>query len=408
MIDSCRLCGSRHLKKVLSLGLLELTGIFPKDKKRQITKGELGLVLCVGDGACGLLQLSENFDLNEMFGADYGYRSGLNASMLQHLGARVEKVKRLLALNSNDLILDIGSNDGSTLGFYGDAFTNLVGIDPSAHKFQQYYPKNARWCADFFSAEVFKNKLGLDKARVVTSFSMLYDVPSPLDFVKDLKEILADDGVWVFEQSYMPSMLETNGYDTICHEHLEYFSLQVVEWICQQVNFKIIDIEFNDVNGGSFAVSVSHQHATFQKYETQTLIKREKEQGIGIGERVYFDFNHRIQVEKDKLLTLLRKLKSEGRRVYGLGASTKGNVTLQYSGIDANLIEGVFEVNPDKFGAYTPGSLLPIISEERLDEINPDYLLVLPWHFKKFFLRSETLKGRKLIFPLPNVHIVEI
>jgi cyclopropane fatty-acyl-phospholipid synthase-like methyltransferase len=328
--------------------------------------------------------------------------------MLKHLANRVAKVKQLLPLQANDVILDIGSNDGSTLGFYGETFNNLIGIDPSAKKFQQYYPKNARWCDDFFSAKVFREKLGLNKARVVTSFSMFYDLPSPLDFVREVKEILADDGVWVFEQSYMPTMLETNSYDTVCHEHLEYYSLQVIEWICQQVGFKIIDIEFNDVNGGSFAVTVSHQHADFPKYDTQALIQKEREQGIGVDERAYQAFHQRIQVEKNNLLKLLGQLKADGKRVYGLGASTKGNVTLQYSGIDESLLEGVFEVNPDKFGAYTPGSLIPIVSEDLLDEIKPDYLLVLPWHFKQFFLKSEKLKGRELIFPLPEVHIVKV
>jgi hypothetical protein len=226
--------------------------------------------------------------------------------------------------------------------------------------------------------------------------------------VREVKEILADDGVWVFEQSYMPTMLETNSYDTVCHEHLEYYSLQVIEWICQQVGFKIIDIEFNDVNGGSFAVTVSHQHADFPKYDTQALIQKEREQGIGVDERAYQAFHQRIQVEKNNLLKLLGQLKADGKRVYGLGASTKGNVTLQYSGIDESLLEGVFEVNPDKFGAYTPGSLIPIVSEDLLDEIKPDYLLVLPWHFKQFFLKSEKLKGRELIFPLPEVHIVKV
>ena len=254
-LTHCRICGNSNLVRVLDLGEQTLTGVFPKSLGQQITRGPLQLVKCVGDTeTCGLLQLAHSYDLAEMYGDNYGYRSGLNASMVKHLQAKVERILAKVDLSGHPIVLDIGSNDGTTLGFYPSSQCQRVGMDPTAQKFRQYYPVDVEAIADFFSATRFLQSFPNRKARVITSFSMFYDLEEPMSFVREVAQILDDKGVWVFEQSYMPLMLETNSYDTACHEHLEYYSLKQVAWMLRRANMKIVDVEFNRVNGGSFSV----------------------------------------------------------------------------------------------------------------------------------------------------------
>ena len=222
-ITKCRVCGNTNLKVVLDLGDQYLTGTFPRSNDGiDISKGPLQLVKCHGaTNVCGLLQLAHNFDLGEMYGSNYGYRSGLNYRMVEHLMRKVESIRKLVDLNPEDLVVDIGSNDGTTLGFYPENLT-LVGIDPTAAKFREYYKRHIKVVPDFFRARQLTKLHQTKKAKIITSFAMFYDLEAPLDFVQQIQEVLHADGVWVFEQSYLPLMLETNAYDTVCHEHLEY------------------------------------------------------------------------------------------------------------------------------------------------------------------------------------------
>jgi NDP-4-keto-2,6-dideoxyhexose 3-C-methyltransferase len=404
-IDKCRICGNSHLIKVLDLGEQTLTGVFPKQRNQTITRGPLQLVKCVGDEhACGLLQLAHSYDLDEMYGDNYGYRSGLNASMVAHLNAKVARILTKVDLSNQPLVLDIGSNDGTTLRAYPENSCTLVGMDPTAGKFKQYYPARANVITDFFSASRFFQDFPNRKARVVTSFSMLYDLEAPLTFVQEVAQILEKDGVWVFEQSYMPLMLETNSYDTGCHEHLEYYALKQIVWMLDRCQLKIVDVEFNGVNGGSFSVMATRKDSTLPVYsELAQLLDKEKYlDDMG----TYLAFEKRVVSSKASLLAFIAKAKSEGKRVAALGASTKGNVLLQYCGLTANELESVGEVNPDKFGTWTPGSLIPIIDEKLLLADEPDYLIVLPWHFKPFFEQKYQLKKAKLVFPLPDLHVL--
>ena len=408
-IDKCRICGNSNLVPVMSLGEQALTGVFPRTRGEIITAGPVDLVQCIGDGACGLVQLSQSYDLSEMYGMNYGYRSGLNSSMVKHLQSKVKKILNLNLLQKGDLVIDIGSNDATTLKFYPQNDYQLTGIDPTGIKFSDYYPKEIKLIPDFFSSEVVKKFLGSKKAKVITSFSMFYDLEEPILFAKEIEASLDDEGIWVFEQSYLPSMIRTNSFDTICHEHLEFYALKQIMWIAKEAGLKVIDVEFNDVNGGSFSVTAAKKNSSHQP--NLALINRvlEDEVGLGLGTTKAFD-DFKIQVEQCKkdLLDFLIKAKQEGKRVCGLGASTKGNVLLQYCGIDEELLTSIGEVNEDKFGSFTPGTYIPLVPETDLLNSDPDYLLVLPWHFRSFFESLESMSGRVLVFPLPNLEIVKL
>lgn len=401
-VEKCRICGNKHLERVLDLGEQMLTGVFPREKGAKVTTGPLRLVKCVGgDKTCGLLQMEHSYDLGEMYGENYGYRSGLNASMVAHLHNKVKKILGQVELHEGDLVIDIGSNDSTTLQAYPTSGPILVGIDPTGVKFRNYYPPRIQLIPDFFASSLVKERFLGKKAKVITSFSMFYDLESPMAFMREIHDVLADDGIWVFEQSYMPTMLDMNSYDTVCHEHLEYYALRQIKWMADRVGFKILDVEFNDVNGGSFSVTVSKAGGDIGTTPSvQKILDEEREKGLDTL-APYEAFAERVAKTKRDLLQFIDGAHAEGKTVAALGASTKGNVLLQYCGLTKKEITFVGEVNAEKFGRYTPGTWIPIIPEEELLAKNPDYLIVLPWHFRKFFEKNTVFTKRKLVFPLP-------
>lgn len=408
-VSSCRICGNKNLQCILDLGSQSLTGVFPKNKDPlAITSGPLRLVKCLGENVCGLVQLEHSYDLGEMYGLNYGYRSGLNQSMVTHLRNKVDGICRSVALNPGDLVLDIGSNDSTTLQCYPNKGLHLVGIDPTGVKFSTYYPAHINLIPDFFSANLVRQKFPNMKAKIVTSFSMFYDLEDPTDFMQQVFEILDDDGVWVFEQSYLPAMLATNSFDTVCHEHLEFYTLKQIKWMADRVGFNIIDVEFNDINGGSFSVTVAKQKGKAEiNSKVQKILDQEIDLGLD-GLKPFEDFAVRANNARKELLQLIEGIHERGQTICAIGASTKGNVLLQYYGLSDKQIPIVGEVNVEKYGCYTPGSWIPIGKEEDVLLKNPDYLLILPWHFRKFFIENPNFAGKKLIFPLPEVRIVEI
>lgn len=408
-VEKCRICGGTNLVRVLDLGEQMLTGVFPREKGGNVTVGPLHLVKCVGgDDACGLLQMEHSYDLGEMYGENYGYRSGLNASMVEHLNDKVKRILGLVELRKGDLVIDIGSNDSTTLQAYPPSGPVLVGVDPTGVKFHSYYPPHIQLIPDFFSSALVKERFPGQKAKVVTSFSMFYDLEDPMGFMRQVYDVLADDGVWVFEQSYMPTMLDTNSYDTVCHEHLEFYALRQIKWMADRVGFKILDVEFNDINGGSFSVTVSKSHGNSTVAPAvQKILDDETAKGLDTL-LPYQEFAERVVQTKRDLLKFIETAHVEGKTVAVLGASTKGNVLLQYCGLTTKEVEYVGEVNPEKFGCYTPGTWIPIIPEQELLANKPDYMIVLPWHFKKFFITNKKLSGMNLVFPLPEVEVVKI
>lgn len=405
VLTACRICGNTNLVQILDLGAQALTGAFPRPPQIDVAVSPLVLVKCHGEGpdACGLVQLAHAYDLALMYGEGYGYRSSLNRSMVKHLSAKVDALRALRPVKAGDVVLDIGSNDGTTLGHYPAELTR-IGIDPTAAKFASYYKPGIQVAAEFFTAAAFERIANGKKASIVTSIAMFYDLPAPLDFVRDVAQVLTDDGIWHFEQSYLPLMLETNSYDTVCHEHLEYYGLRQIQWMTRRAGLKIIDVQLNDVNGGSFAVTVA-------KGEGDAPIVAEmlaKEAALATL-APYEEFAARAERHKKELPALLAKLKAEGKKVFGLGASTKGNVVLQYCGITSDLLPAIAEVNADKFGCVTPGTLIPIISEEEARAQKPDVFFVLPWHFREAFIEREKpflAGGGRLLFALPQLETV--
>ncbi len=406
-IDKCRMSGSKNLVSVLNLGHQVLTGVFPKSASEQITSGPLELVWCP-DG--GLLQLRHSYDPGEMYGLNYGYRSGLNQSMVNHLTEKVRFLELLADLKPGDRVVDIGSNDATTLKAYKTSGIKRIGIDPTGTKFAQYYTDDIKLIPDFFSASFYRS-IETQPARIVTSIAMFYDLDSPVEFAKQIESILADDGIWHFEQSYMPSMLRMNSYDTICHEHLEYYSLGVVKNILEKAGLKIVDVVMNAINGGSFAVTAAkagNRSITQNLAVIDWLLEQEHRMGLNTP-RPYRDFEERVFRHRDDLTRLIRALNADGKKILGYGASTKGNVVLQFCGLTNKDIPAIAEVNPEKFGCFTPGTHIPIIPEQEARAMKPDYFLVLPWHFKDGILRREKVyltNGGKMIFPFPEIEIV--
>ncbi len=405
-LSRCRVCASQELLSVLDLGEHALTGVFPQSVTETVTTGPLELLWC---RECGLVQLAHSYDPAEMYGGNYGYRSGLNASMRQHLLRKARGLEALVDLRPEDTVLDIGSNDGTLLGSYAIDGIRRLGIDPTAARFLEFYPENSEVLADFFSVKAYRS-LSDTPARVITSVAMFYDLERPADFARDVAACLAEDGVWHFEQSYMPSMLRLTSYDTVCHEHLEYYSLEVISRILAEAGLDLIDVRFNSVNGGSFAVTAAPSGSSRSRQDVLVDWLMRQEERLGLRTPGPFrEFEERVFRHRNDFVDLVRTLRGSGASVMGYGASTKGNVLLQFCGFTPDDISAIGEVNEEKFGRVTPGTGIPILPEQEVRDANPDYLIVFPWHFREGIVERESeylRNGGRMIFPLPEIEIV--
>lgn len=413
-IKKCRICGNDKLITIMDLGEQELSGKFPKCNEADPPRAPLTLVKCDdinNPDACGLVQLKHSSEPEEMYVGGYGYLSGMNQTMTMHLKDVVERIERLVKLNPGDLVLDIGSNDGTLLKSYTVNKIKRIGIDPGGEQYRQYYPPEIDLITDFFPTTALKTFYSNQKAKVITSIAMFYDLERPMDFVKNIKEHLHTNGIWVLEQSYLPSMLESNAFDTICHEHLEYYALKQIEWMLNKNDLKVIHVETNLVNGGSFKVYVAHAGAIYPIEKDTINNMRNYETSLNLDtQEPYKSFKNRVDTIKSDLTTFLKQEKENGKIIYAYGASTKGNVLLNYFKLDKTIITAAAEKNDKKWGCMTPGTHIPIISEESARKALPDYLLVLPWHFKDEFIQREgnyLQEGGKFIFPLPSFIVVD-
>ena len=391
---------------VLDLGTIALTGVFPPDSTVDVERTPVRVGICAD---CGLAQLLDSYSLESLYGENYGYRSGLNLTMVRHLERISNRLSQEVELTTGDTVLDIGANDGTLLASYKVSGLERIGIDPTIKKFSEFYAPEIRQVADFFSASQY-SKVTINKARIVTSIAMFYDLEDPVGFAKDICSVLALDGVWYFEQSYMPWMLRSGAYDTICQEHLEYYSLTTIKEILRRSGLKIIDATTNAVNGGSISVTAARVDSPIQERTeiVNWLLNQEEKLGVNTAEG-WENFSVNVARRQNELLELLTKLKEQGKLVVGLGASTKGNVLLQTTGITQELLPMVGDVNPSKFGCFLPGTGIPICSEEEALALNPDYLLILPWHFRETFmikLERYLSNGGRIIFPLPDIEVV--
>lgn len=393
MIDQCRLCGGQ-VKEVLTLGDMAYTGRFPKPGE-EVPHGELGLALCVGK--CGLVQLTNSFDRSQMYGSTYGYRSGLNQAMADHLLALGVSLQFIRPLTPEDVVLDIGSSDGTLLG-YMPKWVEKIGVDPSAQKFSHLYPEGVDLIVDFFPTITLDLKLQGRKAAIISTIAMFYDLEDPLAFVQSIVDRLAPDGIWHTEQSYLSSMLRFNAFDTICHEHIEYYSLKQMDYIATQAGLKVINFYLNDINGGSFGVTFAHKDSAYPESSEFTRRLAIERTLMLDDPQLYASFKETIDWQGKILKAELSKLDG----LWGFGASTKGNVLLQYYGIGTETLQAIYDINPDKEGCVTPGTNIPITCGH---EGAKNYL-VLPWHFRESILNNWSRFPGKFVFPLPRVEVI--
>jgi hypothetical protein len=360
--------------------------------------------------ACGLIQTRHTVPGSILY-SSYWYRSGINRTMTENLHGIAQGIESIVSLEPGDLVVDIGCNDGTLLDGYQSPGLRYIGFDPSDVG-RYAVEKGYEVVRDFYSAEGLRRRRPDQRAKAITSIAMFYDLENPRATVADVAAALADGGIWVMELHYLPAMLEANAFDAIVHEHLEYYSLAVLERMIGEAGLEVVAAELNDINGGSIRLFIGHQGAHEQTPEQVEELRRlrvsEFELALDSPEP-YEAFRRRVETVRDDLLALCRQLHDEGKTIHVYGASTKGNTILQYAGIDSTLIAAAADRNPDKWGSETIGTRIPIISEEESRAANPDYYLALPWHFLGEFLEREQeflARGGKFIVPLPEVRVV--
>ena len=404
-ISNCRLCKSSSLEEAINLGEQIITSRFPVYGDFSTPKTPISLCLC---NECGLLQLYQTTFSSELYEYEYGYRSGISNTMREHLKKYQEEILSIVKLNDGDTIVDIGSNDSTMLQYYSNKY-NRIGIDPTGNQFKEYYG-DVDLLPTYFTYDNFQKKYSNKKCKIISSISMFYDLPDPVQFAKDIYNVLDEEGIWTCEQSYMPTMIKSNSIDTICHEHLEYYGLTQVKKIADMSDFNIIDVKFNDCNGGSFRVYFSKKSSLIYNENTiliNTILKEEQNFGIQNID-IYKKFINNCENEVNKLKYFINETNKNNKKTYVYGASTKGNCLLQYAKLGENEMKYAVERNPKKIGKMT-NTGIEIISEEIMRESPPDFLLVLPWHFRKEIIERENTflkNGGQLIFPFPNFEIV--
>ena len=405
------------MKKILELGDHYVSDFMkPGAEMRETKPWSLDLYL---DETIGAVRLDGVAPLDKMYG-QYWYRSGINTSMTKQLGEIVSEITSRVKINNGDIWLDIACNDGTLLRQVPDNMIKL-GIDPADNSYLEESQKVAEVEQDFFSKESY-DRLGhgTEKAKVITCIAMFYDLNDPRPFIRDAHEILADDGVFVLQMSYTPLMLKQLAFDNICHEHVYYYDLRSIKKLFEGEGFVLRDCSLNDTNGGSFRVTFQKAGSDIKTFATQQVrdvcdfrinstLQYETTSWNITDEKLWTDFGANIWSLKAQVLDFLNQAKAEGKKVYGYGASTKGNTLLQLFGITPDLLTAIAERSPYKFGLQTVGTNIPICSEEEMRAANPDYLLVLPWHFIDEFVKREQdfiAKGGKLVVPCPTFQVI--
>lgn len=403
------------MKELFSLGKLYVSDFIKNEESPRGQKTEMKLML-TDDGN---VKLEKSAPLETMYGK-YWYRSGINVSMKKELKDIVDSIIRVKTLNEKDIWLDIACNDGTLLSFVPQNIIK-IGIDPVDDSYKEESEKHANAVVqDYFTAANYKStKYGHLKANVVTSIAMFYDLEHPTQFIQDVSEVIADNGIWVLQLSYTPLMLEQLAFDNICHEHIYYYSLFNLKDLFEKNGFKIVDCQLNDTNGGSFRVYAMKQEADVRTFATQphrdvccfrinSILSYENNLRLA-SPSTWQNFYDRINNLKQQTVSFIQQAKSDGKTIWGYGASTKGNTLLQYFGLDHTLIDGIAERSSYKFGLKTVGTNIPIYSEDEMRKANPNYLLVLPWHFIDEFCKREIdylSGGGKFIVPCPKFEII--
>lgn len=404
------------MKELLNLGHIYVSDFIKDGEVPRDGKHELKIVL---DEQIQAPRLEAPPKMEHMFGK-YWYRSGINATMKNELKEVVDSVLKIKKLKENDVWLDIACNDGTLLSYLPKDLIR-IGIDPADDSYKKESQQHANLVVqDFFTADTYKkSKFGNNKAKVVTCIAMFYDAEKPLEFLKDVASILDDGGVFVLQMSYTPLMIEQLAFDNICHEHVWYYSLFNIKKMLEDTGFKVFNCELNDVNGGSFRVystldtdSIKNigtqQYRDVSQYRVNSILEYEKTLKLN-DEETWNSFFSKIEELKENVVSFVKQEKRNGKKVWAYGASTKGNTLLQYFGLDHTLIDGIAERSPYKWGLKTVGTEIPIYSEDEMRKQNPEYLLVLPWHFiNEFVVREEDFlkNGGTFIVPCPKFQLI--
>ena len=399
-IKICRSCKNKSIKKVFDLGSQKLTGVFPKSKNEVIDSGRLGMVLC---SKCSLLQLEDSFNPKKMYGANYGYMSSQNLSMINHLKNKSIKLKKLANLKNSELILDIGSNDGTFLKLFSKSL-NRIGCDPTAKKFKKFYPKSIKVFPKLFNKQSSRFIKG--KFKLISCIAMFYDLSNPSEFLKLIEKKIEKNGIFHVEIAYLPLIYKTFSFDTFCQEHLTYYSFKSFENLIKNTNLKILDYEINSINGGSINFNLSLKNSK-NKVHSKKLEKLRNFEKKNHYNNIKFVKTFFKKVKKN-INEIKKNIKSLNGEVYGFGASTKGNVTLQLCNLNENDIKQIYDINKNKFNCYTPGSKIKIVNEKKIIKDKPKYLIFLIWHFKKTIvqkIKKLKLRNTRFIWLFPNYKV---
>lgn len=418
LLQRCKVCGSSALTDVISIAPQYLSPTFTRSNAEE---GELArirvpltMTLCdrsKNPDGCGLLQLREQVEPDLLY-RRYFYRSATSETMQKDLHEVIDDIRSRIALNPGDIVVDIGANDCTTLGFY-PANLQRVGFEPAKNIDWSGVDKSLIIINDYFNAAAFRERFPGSKARAVGCNAMFYDLPDPNGFAAEVRSILAPDGIWCIQLSYLPFMLTNTNFYDICHEHLSYYSLAALQKLMERNGLCVIDASTNAVNGGSLRAFVTHVENTAAQTATGRtnlgkLAAAEKE--LRLEEpQTFRDYFEKIEDLARRVRGYLDKEIKGGHQVFGLGASTKGNVLLQFFGITKEMMPYISERNPEKVGLRTLGTDFELISEERARSMRPGTMLVLPWYFKKEIVSREhdyLAQGGKLLFPMPYAHVV--
>ncbi len=412
-IKKCRICGQRDLTKVIQFGPQFLSPTFVKTNTRNpLANIKVPLTVLICDkskniASCGLVQLKETTS-HDLLYKDYFYRSATNDTMKRDLHNVVDAVLKKVRTKKGEVIVDIGSNDGTMLSYFPKQLAR-IGVEPAKNITWDHLDPSITVVNDYFSKKSLVNTLDGRKVKVLTSCAMFYDLDDPNSFVADAASLLAPDGIWCIQLSYVLSMLENMNFYDICHEHLEYYSLAVLNHLMERNGLTIFDAETNAVNGGSVRVFITHKARGLKKSKNLLkLLARERRFDL-YNPATYIAFDKKIRSLTTMIRSyLINEIKAK-KTVIGLGASTKGNVLLQLFGIDKVMLPYISEINPSKINLRTLGTDIKLISDETANKLNPSTKLVLPWYFKNEIVKREKpylAQGGNLLFPMPYAHLV--
>ena len=406
-ITACRICGSNSLTVCMRFGKQFLAGSFVSTNEGHPlaeVKVPLSLVLC---RSCGMLQLKETVDRTTLV-HEYFYRSATNPMMRSALKDVRNDVTSRVDLKRNDVVLDIGANDGTLLSLYPDTYRR-IGVEPAENISWNHLNRSIAIINGFFTEDNLRPVVRDNKCKIITSIAMMDIVPDLNAFTKDVKSLLADDGVWCIQLNYLPSLLETMSFYDVCHEHLYYFSLATLNNLLLRNGLSIFDVSTNDVNGGSLRVFATHSEYP-REITTAFHEQMRTEESLGLlSIKTYKDFYKRILKLKKTTNAFIQAENSNGNMVIGLGASTKGNVLLQFFGIDSRTLPYISERDPEKVTLRTLGTDIELVSETQARKMKPSAMLVLMWFFKEELIKRERrylAGGGKLLFPMPYCHVV--